>query len=586
MCGIAGVMMRGALAPDPDLLVRMRDAIAHRGPDGHHMLIRGNTGLLHLRLAIVDLVTGDQPLFGAAGEAGPALIANGEIYNNPELRRAMSATPFRTRSDCEPAIFLYEAEGPGFAARLRGMFAIAIHDPARGRLVLARDSFGIKPIYWAEAEDLFAFASEPQALLAAGLGRRAPDPDRAAELMQLKFTTGSATIYPGIHRVLPGETLVIEGGRIVSRHQAPALPDAPLRRQDTKALDAVLIDSVTAHLQSDVPYGLFLSGGIDSAALLALMTRATGGERVRALTVGWAGAEGVDETAEALRLAALQGADCVRLEMSAEDFWRFAPRIAACIDDPTADAAVLPSWMLGRAARAAGLKVTLCGEGGDELFGGYARYRKRRAPWRWLARKPRAGGVFGSAFSNPGIWRAGLARAEASVSPDLTALQQAQAIDCAEWLPNDLLVKLDRCLMVHGVEGRTPFLDPVVARFAFPLPDGQKAGLRFGKLLLREWLAEAFPAAGAWARKKGFKPPVGGWIAKRGLSLATQVAGQPGVAELFEPDFVRATLAEAEARSQQAWSLLYYALWHSHHVMGVPAEGDIGHVLAEAWRQR
>lgn len=581
MCGIAGVMMRHGQAPNPVLLNRMHAAIAHRGPDGSSQTIRGNTALLHLRLAIVDLQTGDQPLFGATGTA---LIANGEIYNNPELRRSMATTPFRTRSDCEPAVFLYESEGSGFARHLRGMYAIAVHDLARGHLLLARDPFGIKPLYYAQTDDLFAFASEPQALLAAGLGSRQPNPDRAAELLQLKFTTGAATIYPGINRVLPGETLVIEAGKIVSSHRVAALPTTAIQPSTVRALDAVLLDSVSAHLQSDVPYGLFLSGGIDSAALLALMTRAAGGQRIRALTVGWAGAAGVDETAEALRLAAVMGADCTRLEMSSDDFWRFAPRIAAAIDDPTADAAILPSWMLGRAANQAGLKVTLCGEGGDELFGGYARYRKRRAPWRWLARKPRSGGVFGPGFSNPGIWRAGIARAEADISRDFSPLQQAQAIDCQEWLPNDLLIKLDRCLMVHGVEGRTPFLDPMVADFAFPLPDSQKAGLRFGKHLLREWLAEAFPQAGAWARKQGFKPPVGGWIAQRGLSLALQIAAQPGVAELFPADQVRQAIANAATTSQPAWSLLYYALWHSHHVLGINAEGDIGHVLAESAR--
>ena len=579
MCGIAGIMTCDGSAPDPALLTRMQAALAHRGPDGHGRLVRGDVGLVHLRLAIIDLATGDQPLFAPGGTA---LVANGEIYNDPDLRRDMAGTPFRTRSDCEPAVFLAEAEGESFAERLRGMYAIAAHDPARGRLLLARDPFGIKPLYYCSRPDLFAFASEPQALLAAGIAPRAATAQGMAELLQLKFTTGAATIFPGILRVLPGETLVIERGAIVARRQRPALPAGPPRRvADAKAaLGRVLLDSVTAHLRADVPYGLFLSGGIDSAALLALMRRATG-SRIQALTVGWDGGGEADESREAERLARIAGADCERLTMTERDFWTLAPRIAATLDDPTADAAALPSWLLGRAAAGGGLKVTLCGEGGDELFGGYSRYRKRRAPWRWVARKPRARGTFGDPPALAG-WRAGLALAEAAAAAGRTPLQAAQAADCAEWLPNDLLTKLDRTLMAHGVEGRTPFLDPVVADFAFRLPDAQKAGLRFGKRLLRGWLAEAFPEAGAWARKQGFKPPVGGWIAARAATLGPLAAAHPALAGTLPAEQIHAAFATAGREAQPAWSLLFACLWHGTHVLGLPADGDIAEVLRAA----
>ena len=580
MCGMAGVMMRNGGAPDAAVLDRLLAALAHRGPDGEGRMTRGDTALLQVRLAIIDLVTGDQPLFGTAGSA---LIANAEIYNNPELRQAMPGTPFRTQSDCEPPVFLYEAEGVGYADRLRGMYAIAIHDPARNRLVLSRDPFGIKPLYYVQTDALFAFASEPQALLAAGLAAPVIDPVRRSELLQLKFTTGEKTIFPGIFRVLPGETLVVERGAIVERRRRAALPAGPpqpiAHGAALEKLEKVLLDSVTVHLRSDVPYGLFLSGGIDSSALLALMTRATG-QRIQVLTVGWAGAGAVDESREAERLAKLMHADCHRLEMTADDFWTLAPRIAAAIDDPTADAAVLPSYMLGQAA-AGHLKVTLCGEGADELFGGYSRYRKRRAPWRWIARPPRSKGVFGEVPSLRG-WRDGIAAAEADVRNNRSPMQAAQAADVEEWLPNDLLTKLDRCLMAHGVEGRTPFLDPVVADFAFRLPDDLKASLRFGKTLLRDWLARAFPEAGAYARKQGFKPPVGAWMAARADFLSTSVAAQPGITGLLPSADIAAAFANASRDSQPAWSLLFYALWHSHHVLGIAADGDIADVLQAA----
>ena len=580
MCGIAGVMTRDGAAPDPALLDRLQGAIAHRGPDGQGRLLRGGVALVQTRLAIIDLDTGDQPLFAPGGSA---LVANGEIYNNPELRAAMAGTPFRTRSDCEPPVFLYERDGEKFADALRGMYSIAIHDPARGRLVLARDPFGIKPLYYITTDSQFVFASEPQALRAA---QNAIDPIRRAELLQIKFTTGTETIFPGIHRVLPGETLVVEGARIVARYRRAALPAGEpvpvLRAAALEALDRVLLDSVAVHLRSDVPYGLFLSGGIDSSALLALMTRAAG-TRIRVLTCGWEGGGAVDESREAERLAGIMGAECDRLEMSRRDFWQFAPRIAAAIDDPTADAAVLPTWMLGRAARADGLKVTLCGEGADELFGGYSRYRKRRAPWRFLARKPRSTGVFGAVPALAG-WRDGLAAVEAEAGRGRSPLQASQAVDMAEWLPNDLLGKLDRCLMAHGVEGRTPFLDPRVAEFAFRLPDALKTSMRFGKVLLRDWLARAFPEAGAYARKKGFKPPVGAWMAAEAARLSALVAAQPGIAEVLPAEPVRAAFAAAEASPQPAWSLLFYALWHSRHVLGLDPAGDIAEVLAAASR--
>lgn len=578
MCGIAGVITKNGSTPDPALLDRLLAAIAHRGPDGTGRLVRANTALLHARLAIIDLQTGDQPLYAPGGTA---LICNGEIYNNPELRAAMADTPFTTKSDCEPAVFLYERQGETFAQHLRGMYAIALHDQARNRVLLARDPFGIKQLYYTETADLFAFASEPQALLAAGLAPRATDPTSRAELLQLKFTTGAATIFPGIHRLLPGETIVIEAGRIVARARIPAIPQGrplPIRHSEAlDRLDQVLTDSVAVHLRSDVPYGLFLSGGIDSATVLALMTRLGG--RVRALSMGWQNAGAADESREAERLAAAQGADFLRLEMGENDFWTLAPQIAASIDDPTADAAVLPTWMLGRAARQSGLKVTLCGEGADEIFAGYSRYRKRRPPLSWISRKPRTKGLFGNALHD---WRAGLDLAETRAAPNRTELQATQATDIEEWLPNDLLVKLDRCLMAHGVEGRTPFLDPIVARFGFLLPDHEKASLRCGKTLLRDWLAREFPQAGAYARKKGFKPPVGTWMQARGETLAKLVAAQSGIREILPATLVRHSFEHAETNPQRAWSLLFYALWHTHHIMALPSQGNIAETLSAA----
>jgi asparagine synthase (glutamine-hydrolysing) len=252
------------------VLKALTSALAHRGPDGAGHHVSDNVALAHTRLAIIDLTTGDQPLFAGC----TALVANGEIYNYRELRRDQ-ALACATASDCEPPLHLYRREGVAFVQRLRGMYGMAIDDGAGRRLLLARDPFGIKPLYIAEIAGGIAFASEAQALIAAGLV--APRLHRPAlhELLQLQFSTGAKTIFEGIRRVLPGETVTIVDGRIIARDRQAALPaQGPETISEQAALtrlDEALMDSIDLHQRSDVPYGMFLSGGTDSAAVLAAM---------------------------------------------------------------------------------------------------------------------------------------------------------------------------------------------------------------------------------------------------------------------------------------------------------------------------
>ncbi len=588
MCGIAGVMMKNGRRPDAAVLDRLQAALAHRGPDATGRHVSGAIGLVHTRLAIIDTRTGDQPL---EEPGGAVLIANGEIYNDPELRGELCDACFRTGSDCESPLHLYRRKGLDFAGKLRGMYAIAIHDRAASKLVLTRDPFGIKPLYYVEAPAYFAFASEPQALLAAGLANRTIRAQARAELLQLKFTTGRGTIFSQINRVLPGETMVIADGQIAQqRRRNPLTASGPRpigHREALERLDAVLRDSVAHHLRSDVPYGLFLSGGIDSGALAVLMARLSG-NAVVALTVGFPGSAAADERVAAERIARAVGAEHHVVEMAERDFWAKAPRVAMALDDPTTDPAALPTFALGEAAGGR-LKVVLTGEGGDEMFCGYSRYRRARWLWGWLTRHARTHGEFdavGKINGALGGWRDGLELAERQASSHWTFVQRLQAADCAEWLPNDLLIKVDRCLMAHGVEGRTPFLDPVVADFAFALPDRMKATTRMAKRLLRDWLARALPAAQPYAKKTGFNPPVGEWIAARKDRVQALVAAQPGVAEAFSRQEVARVFSEAGKVHQPAWSLLFYALWHSHHVLGLSGDGSVEDVLSTAcsWR--
>ena len=593
MCGIAGLMTLDGGAPDEKVLQALTTALAHRGPDGQGLYVSGGTALVQTRLSIIDLETGDQPLYeqGVPQAEAAVLVANGEFYNYRELRADMPEVDFATKSDCEPPLYLYRRHGLDFVQHLRGMYALAIYDPSANQLILSRDPFGIKPLYYVETENCFAFASEIQALVGAGLIEAAINPIARDELFQLQFTTGADSIVAGVKRVAPGETLVIEAGRIIARRSLPALPGGGPREisddQALQRLDDALMQSVELHQRADVPYGMFLSGGVDSSALLALMARLND-TPVRAYTAGFPGTAANDERDHAREVAEAVGAEHIDVPVSEGDFWRNLPRIAAAMDDPAADYAIVPTYLLGQAA-GADLKVVLTGEGGDELFGGYGRYRAARRP-RWLGGKAmrRRGSFDGLDIlrQTPTHWRDGFAASEhLAKTQGRTALQVAQATDCADWLPNDLLTKADRCLMAHGLEGRVPFLDSAVAEAAFCLPDRLKIEGRLGKILLRRWLDKALPVAGAFSKKRGFTVPVGEWIAVRGAELGPLVAAQSGVAEACKPDQVVSLFAALQNKAGDkrqgfaAWTILFYALWHHRHILGGATDGDVFETL-------
>jgi asparagine synthase (glutamine-hydrolysing) len=571
MCGIAGIITSNGAAPNPALLQALVKALSHRGPDGHGEYVKDNVGFIQTRLAIIDLVTGDQPLFDTNGSV---LIANGEIYNYIELRAAMPDVHFVTQSDCEIPLYLYRKDGVRFAQKLRGMYAIAIHDLAKQQLILARDPFGIKPLYYAVNEQGLMFASEPRAIIDSGFIKLHLSSVARVELLRRHYTTGNEIIYDGIKRVMPGETLVISKGTIIERHTIKALhvKKSAVTNEDAaiQELDRVLEDSVRVHQRSDVPYGMFLSGGIDSSTVLAMMARCNN-KPVKAFTAGFTGTKVADERQDARRVAESFGAEHIEVEFSEEDFWTLLPAVAAALDDPTTDYATLPTYKLAAVARASGTKVILSGEGGDELFGGYGRYRRAMRPW-WFGGRMQSSA---SDFDGLGVFRESpSAKAEEiNVSltdhdADLTRLQKVQAIDCQNWLPNDLLTKLDRCLMAHGVEGRTPFLDPVMAEYAFNLPDYYKVNNGLGKWILRKWLQKYAPVAEPFAKKRGFTVPVREWIVSRADDLGKLVSQQRGIKAFSNQEEVRSVFQSARDKKTgyAAWGLLFYALWYRIHI--------------------
>jgi asparagine synthase (glutamine-hydrolysing) len=591
MCGIAG-QLGGADARAQGMI----SALTHRGPDGIHVEQQAGAALAHARLSIIDLEGGWQPLHAA----GSTVVGNGEIYNYVELAEEHQLKGvLATGSDFEPLLHLYAKEGEKAFDRLRGMYALCLIGND-GRAWLARDPFGIKPLYIMQHGGGLAFASEPRAFFKAGLMQTVLDDEAARELLAFNYTVGARTVFQGLRRLAPGEVIEVTGGRIVAnRRRLPLKVPSPLAgegglrsRTDEgssrpagapssvtlratpspargegdliRQLDAVLEDSVRVHQRSDVPYGLFLSGGIDSAAIATLMARLN--ERpVTAYTCGFeapnlekGGAK--DERAQAERVAKALNLDWRETSFGEADFWRILPEVAWALDDPTADYATLPTYKLAEAAKGT-LKVVLTGEGGDELFGGYGRYRRALRPG-WLGGRPaEPRGADAGALAR---WRA-----EAQAPPGLTPLQQAQWADVATWLPNDLLLKLDRCLMAHGLEGRTPFLDPEVAAFAFPLPDRLKVQGRYGKWLLRKWLEGVCPAAEPWARKQGFTVPVEAWIAPRAADIAARL-GQVEAVRRVKPD---AAAAFTTAGEGVRWPLLFFAVWSRIHLEGAsPAE--------------
>ena len=568
MFGIAGVLGARNLALAEAETQRMIGGLLHRGPDGvRYETVRGHA-LAHARLSIIDLEGGWQPIHAA----GSTVIGNGEIYNYVELAADHDLkSVLSTGSDFEPLAHLYAREGAKALHRLRGMYALCLIG-ADGRVFLARDPFGIKPLYVRQLPSGVAFASEPAALMPPPLA--APDTALVEDLLTLGYRTGDAPF--GATALEPGEVAEVRDGvliRHVGRLPRTPGPARPAQRDEAAALialDSVLEDSVRVHQRSDVPYGLFLSGGVDSSIIATLMARLN--ERpVTAFTCGFDVPGAADERGRAERVARSLNLDWRETTFTEEGFWRLAPRVAAALDDPTTDYACLPTLKLAEAAKGV-LTVVLSGEGGDELFGGYGRYRRALRP-AWLGGRPPTPRARMTALADQG--GAAVARWEAKAANTApTRLARAQEGDVRTWLPNDLLLKLDRCLMAEGLEGRTPFLDREVADFAQSLPDGMKVKGRLGKWLLRLWLQRHCPAAEPFARKQGFTVPVASWIAPRAADIGRRISAIEGVRSVCAPERVTHIFTD-EAEAGSRWPMMFYALWSLIHIDGETPEAAL-----------
>jgi asparagine synthase (glutamine-hydrolysing) len=622
MCGIVGAASRRG-APAPETLERMRDALAHRGPDGAGSWRSddGTVALGHRRLSILDLSpAGAQPMHAEGGEA--VLVFNGEIYNFPELRRELEGMGhrFRSGSDTEVLLAAYRAWGPDCLERLNGMFAFALHDLPRRRLFLARDRAGEKPLFYRHAEGRFAFASELKALLADPATPREVDPEALEAYLAYGYVPGAGCILRGVHKLLPGHALLydVEGDEL--REWAWwRLPDAPPAGAPADPdlladeLEGLLEDAVRRQLVADVPVGVLLSGGLDSSLVTAMAARAGG--RVKTFTITFPGHGGFDEAAYARLVARHFGTEHVELEAEPATV-ELLPRLARQYDEPMADSSMVPTYLVSRLVREHAT-VALGGDGGDELFGGYPHYcwlqqqeRARRvvpAPLRRAmagvgAATPvgvrgrnylmgfghdAAGSVAHVNLYFDAATRARLlaplagrrtagpeAARRALVARGASTLRGATEADFRSYLPDDILVKVDRASMLASLEVRAPFLDHRVVELAFGrVPDGLRATASARKILLRRVAARVLPPELDLQRKQGFSLPLGAWLKGAwGGFVESVLAEAPPT--LFEPREVRALLeAQRRGRSnaQRIFALVLFELWRREYSVTLPA---------------
>lgn len=584
MCGIAGVLMRAGGRPDPAQLRAMAAALTHRGPDDHGIHCAGAAGLAQTRLSIIGLATGHQPIVSADGRL--TLVANGEVYNylelNEDLRR-LGRHPL-TDSDSETILHTYAVHGLDCLSRLHGMFAFALHDGRTGQLLLGRDRLGIKPLFYVRLPDRVCFASEIKALLPCLPGRPEIDPGALRRFLQHQFAGGEETVLQGIHRVLPGEALIVHPNLRIERHRywsALSVAPRPMGVEEAQArLDALMHAAMQEHMRSDVPFGLFLSGGVDSAILAALL-HAHGAGRIRSFSVGYRDTTMAHELDEAAVVAAHFGFDHQPLELDLGQVMARLPHTVWAADELMRDYANLPTSILAQAAGAE-LKVVFSGEGGDEVFAGYRRYHPRplerwfkalvhpgsggfRTRGQWSGRWSRQ--VFGPTLRGaPGSDRTPFLAAWAETPPAWSALQRRQYTDLTTALPDNLLVKADRMLMAFGVEGRVPFLDHRIVEFGLALPDRLKVRRHRGKWLLRRWAEPLLPPGHLERPKRGFYVPVGDWLTGDVASrLGERLSANQGIREWFEPAAIPALVAARRAGrggARELYSLMQFAIWH------------------------
>jgi len=585
MCGIAGVIIPTAQVKE-SMLKPMLDSLHHRGPDSSGCFTSGCFGLAHTRLSIIDLSGGIQPIVSEQGRKQIAVIANGEIYNYLELRAELekAGRVFTTHSDSETILQSYALDPRNFINRLHGMYAFALFDSERQKLILARDRLGIKPLFYALLPDRLVFASELKAILP--LLPTTPDINPAAlsQFLHSRFTTGEETIFKGIRRVAPGEIVEIDSSLNIERRRYWNLPrTTPSHLGFDEALevfDDLFEQVVKEHLRSDVPVGLFLSGGNDSAILLAMLKRLQA-EPVRTFSVGYSNPGVKDELEDAGRMADLFGSQHTPIRLERSTFFRRIPQAVWSADELMRDAASLPTLALSEVA-AQDLKVVFVGEGGDEAFGGYRRYRQNalvymlnnyfapgsggfrtRSDW-WRRQSQRVLGAELALRRNQ--FREPFISAWGESNETWSHLQRCQYTDIMTALPDNLLTKVDRMMMRFSLEGRVPFLDHRIIEFGLSLPDRLKVAGSQHKIFLRRWAERYLPKDHLYKKKRGFVVPVRNWLRGDFLTdVERKLSNSQAINEWFDTRQFPHLFQRQEKRgtaSREIMCLIQFSIWH------------------------
>ena len=630
MCGITGWANLDSHVPPPpgahDLLHSMCERMVHRGPDSEGLFVSGSVALGMRRLAIIDLITGEQPAFNE--DKSVAVILNGEIYNYRELRTELEKRghTFRSASDTEVLPHLYEEYGDEMTRELNGMFAFALWDSKRRRLLIARDRFGEKPLYWGVFRNTLLFASEPKVLLAHPAVKPSLNLQALRHYLSFDYVPAPLSIYSGINKLPAAHKLTLEDGSVnvecYWRLSYKAPDPLPSEQEAAEHLLELMADAVRMRLVSDVPLGVLLSGGVDSSTVAALAVRASS-EAVKTFSISFAEAS-FDESAYARGVAKFLGTDHHEERLSANLAANLVSEIGAWMDEPFSDPSLVPTYLLSRFTRKH-VTVALGGDGGDELFAGYQMY----AGHRWAEVYKHVPGVmrrglveplvrllpvktknlsfdykalrfvngtkydavarhhvwFGSftpeeqqQLLTPDVLQAtdgeiyAQARAMAAECDSDELVTQMQSIDTQLYLAEDILTKVDRASMSVSLEVRAPFLDPRVAEFAASLPRHYKLRGLKTKYILKKAVRDLVPPFVTRRGKKGFGVPVAEWLKVKLRPLARDLLSPERVrrAGVFNPEFVARLHDEHERgvanHRKLLWTLLMFELWHESFV--------------------
>lgn len=598
MCGIFGVINNDSHLISDKIMQVMASRMIHRGPDDEGIK-NGNYWAVGMRrLSIIDLEGGHQPI--STLDETVHLVANGEIYNYQELRADLInlGYRFKTESDVEVIIHLYEEYGYDAIHHLNGMFAFALFDEKKNTLWIARDRLGIKPLYYGWSNDGFGFSSELTGL--ATILESSLCPKAAVDFLGYSYVPAPDTLFQGIKKLMPGEEMMLVNGKAtfnqywkcdISERYTGGVGNA------IEQLDELLKDSIKLQLISDVPLGVFLSGGVDSSAIASYAAEHRNGTPIDTFTIDFEGKKGKDAQF-ASEVSSRLGTNHHVIKVDAQDQFDALEELISLMDEPMSDSAIVPTYMLSKAAREKGMKVLLSGAGGDEIFGGYPRhFPSKKFSAAWFAGLPRPAKVISTyalGFINPahkirlqepsrnfatnisGVNYAFLSevlrsdddfsRLLSKIDCDFIDAQSKNpyslmAMDLNDYLPNNVLTLTDKATMAASVEGRVPLLDHRIVEFAFSLPQDINLLNEAQKGLFKQTLTSRLPSELLWREKEGFNAPIHYWVSQYPERIKDELLDRlsPFLANIINQDVIEKWLSHPKLRSQSGATL--YALF-------------------------